>query len=89
MFLHIFELSIGIRAGTLVLVSLPKCDPWPLLYFVMDSALYASMDIVDCNIPCICKNASISIYPHDCDDMLHESIGVVDISNIKLLKKKG
>ena len=86
---YILELLIGIKAGTLVLVSLPKCDPWPLLYFVMDSALYASMDIIDCNIPCICKNASISIYPHDCDDMLHESIGVVDISNIKLLKKKG
>ena len=25
----------------------------------------------------------------DCDDMLHESLGVVDIQNIKLLKKKG
>ena len=24
---------------------------------------------------------------HDCDAMLHESLGVVDISNIKLLKK--
>ena len=53
----------------------------------MDSALYACMDIVDCNIPCICKNASISIYPHDCDDMLHESMSVVDIPNVKLLKK--
>ena len=61
------------------LVSLPKCDPWPLVCFAMDNTLYASMDIVDCNMPCICENASISVYPHDCDDMLHESFGVVDI----------
>ena len=26
--------------------------------------------------------------PHDCDTMLHESLGVVDIHNIKLFKKK-
>ena len=26
--------------------------------------------------------------PHDCDVMLHESLNVVDIPNIKLLKKK-
>ena len=26
--------------------------------------------------------------PHDCDAMLHESLGVVDIPNDKLLKKK-
>ena len=26
--------------------------------------------------------------PHDCDAMLHESLGVVDIPNTKLLKKK-
>ena len=25
--------------------------------------------------------------PHDCDAMLHESLGVVDIPNIKLFKK--
>ena len=53
----------------------------------MDNALYASMDIVDCNMPCVCENASMSVYPHDCDAMLHESMGVVDIPNIKLLKK--
>ena len=29
----------------------------------------------------------MSVYPHDSDAMLHESIGVVDIPNIKLLKK--
>ena len=29
----------------------------------------------------------LSIYPHDCDDMLLESLGVVDISNDKLFKK--
>ena len=56
--------------------------------FAMDNALYASMDIVDCNMPCVCENASMSINPHNCDDMLLESLGVVDILNIKLLKKK-
>ena len=29
----------------------------------------------------------MSVYPHDCDDMLFESLGV-DIANGKLLKKK-
>ena len=71
-----FEHSIGIRAGTLV----------------VDSALYASMhvlDVDDCSMPRVCENTSISVYPHDCDDMLLESLGVVDIPNDKLLKKKG
>ena len=57
----------------------------------MDSALYVSMDVlddVDCNMTCVCENASMSINPHDCDNMLHESIGVVKIPNVKLLKKK-
>ena len=54
----------------------------------MDNVLYVSMDIIDCNMPCVCENASMSVYPHDCDAMLHESLGVVDIPNIKLLKKK-
>ena len=57
----------------------------------MDSALYTSihvLDVDDCSMPCVCKNASISVYPHDCDDMLLESLGVVDIPNDKLLKKK-
>ena len=54
----------------------------------MDNALYASMDIVDCNMPCVCENASMSVNPHDCDDMLHESLGVIDIPNVKLFKKK-
>ena len=53
----------------------------------MDNTLYASMDVVDCNMPCVCENASISVYPHVCDAMLHESMGVVDIPNIKFLKK--
>ena len=48
----------------------------------MDNTLYASMDIVDCNMPCVCENASISVYPHDCDDILHKSMGVFDIPNI-------
>ena len=55
--------------------------------FARDNALYASMDVVDCNMPRVCENASMSVYPHDCDAMLHESMGVVDILNIKLLKK--
>ena len=54
----------------------------------MDSDLYASLVVNDCSMPCVCDNASMSVYPHDCDAMLHESLGVVDISNIKLLKKK-
>ena len=57
----------------------------------MESALCDSLhvlDDVDCNIPCVCKNAFMSVYPHACDDMLHDSLGVVKISNVKLLKKK-
>ena len=54
----------------------------------MDNALYASMDVVDCNMPYVCGNASMSVYPHDCDAMLHESLGVVGIPNVKLLKKE-
>ena len=60
--------------------------------FDMDSVLYASMNVfddVDCNMPCVCENASMSINPHDCDDMLHKFMGVVKIPNVKLLKKKG
>ena len=56
----------------------------------MDSALYASLyDLVndECNMPCVCENVSVSNNPHDCDAMLHESLDVVDIPNIKLLKK--
>ena len=34
MFSHIFELSIGIRAGTLAVVLLPKCDPRPFLRWI-------------------------------------------------------
>ena len=63
----------------------------PLCLFAMDSALYASMHILDideCNMPRVCENASLSDNPHDCDAMLHESLDVVDIPNIKLLKKK-
>ena len=49
----------------------------------MDNVLYASMDIVDCNMLCVCENASMSVNPYNCDNMLLESMGVVD----KLLKK--
>ena len=34
------------------------------------------------------ENASMSDNPHDCDAILLESIDIVDIPNIKLLKKK-
>ena len=57
----------------------------------MDSALYTSLhvlDDVDCNMPCVCENASISVYPYTCDDMLHDSLSGVKIPNVKLLKKK-
>ena len=56
----------------------------------MDYALYASMHVLDvdeCNMPRVCENASMSDNSHDCDAMLHESLGVVDIPNIKLLRK--
>ena len=46
------------------------------------------VDVVECSMPCVCENASMSVYPHDYDAMLHESLGVVDITNIKLLKKE-
>ena len=39
-------------------------------------------------MPRVCAKASMSDNPYDCDAMLHESLGVVHISNIKLLKKK-
>ena len=54
----------------------------------MDSDLYASLVVDNYSMPRVCENASMSIYLHDCDAMLHESLGVVDIPNIKLLKKK-
>ena len=53
----------------------------------MDSVLYASMDVVECNMPCVCENAFMSVNPQNCDDVLHESMVVVDIPNVKLLKK--
>ena len=45
-------------------------------------------DVDDCSMPCVCENASMSVYPHDYNDMLLESLGIVDIPNDKLLKKK-
>ena len=56
----------------------------------MDNVLYASMDVLDvveCNMPCVCEIAYMSDNSHDCDAMLHEYLDVVDIPNIKLLKK--
>ena len=57
----------------------------------MDSALYASMHVLDvdeCNMSCVCENVSVSGDPHNYDAMLHVSLGVVNIPNIKLFKKK-
>ena len=88
MFYTVSGLSIDIRVSTLILVSLPKCDPSPLVFIAMDCALYASLDVCECNMPCVCENASKSVNPYNCDDMLLESIGVVEIPNDKLLKKK-
>ena len=68
------------------------CDPWPFVLSAMDNDLCASLHVLDdveCNMPHVCENASMSDNSHDCDAMLHESLGVVDIPNIKLLKKKG
>ena len=59
----------------------------PFVFIAMDSALYASMDVCECNMSCVCENASMSDNPHDCDAML-QSLGVTDIPSIKLLKKK-
>ena len=38
-------------------------------------------------MPCVCENASMSVYPHACYDTLHDSLGGVKIVNVKLLKK--
>ena len=57
----------------------------------MVSALYASMYVLvddECNMPHVCENATMSVYHYNCDDMLLESLSVVDILNIKLLKKE-
>ena len=57
----------------------------------MDSVLYASMHVLaidECNIPRVCDNVFMSDDPYDCDAILHESLSVVDIPNIKLFKKK-
>ena len=59
--------------------------------FAIDNTLYASIDVLDvnkCNMLHICENVSMSDDPHDCDAMLHESLGVIDIPNIKFFKKK-
>ena len=77
MFYTVSGLSIDIRVSTLILVSLPKCDPSPLVFIAMDCALYASLDVCECNMPCVCENASMSVNPHNCDDMLLESMDVV------------
>ena len=53
----------------------------------MDNDLYTSLVVDYCSMSCVCENASMSVNPHNCDDVLHESFGVVDIPNIKLLKK--
>ena len=62
-----------------------------LCLFAIDSVLYASMHVLnieECNMLRVCENVSMSDDSHVCDAMLHESLGVVDIPNIKLFKKK-
>ncbi|KAK9988298.1 hypothetical protein SO802_028537 [Lithocarpus litseifolius] len=54
----------------------------------MDCDLYASLVVYDCSMPRVCENVSMSDNPHDYDAMLHESLDVVDIPNIKLFKKR-
>ena len=54
----------------------------------MDNVFYSSMDVCECNMPCVCENVSMSVNPHNCDYMLLESMGVVDIPKVKFLKKK-
>ena len=52
MFIHIFELSIGIKAGTLVVILLPKCDPRPcVVVAVMENTM------LNCSLS-ICENDS-------------------------------
>ena len=58
-----------------------------LIWFHYQSVILDPL-ILDCNMSCVCENASMSVNPHNCDDMLLESLGVVDIPNIKLLKKR-
>ena len=63
----------------------------PVCLFAMDSALYASMHVLvddECSKPRVCENAFMSVNSHNCDDMLHESLGIINIPNIKLLNKK-
>ena len=45
------------------------------------------LDVDECNMPHVCDNVSMSDDPHDCDAILHESLDVVDIPNIKFFKK--
>ena len=56
--------------------------------FAIDSVLYASIDVVECNMSCVCENVFMSVNPHNCDYMFLESMGVVDIPIVKFLKKK-
>ena len=63
----------------------------PLCLFAMDRALYASVHVLvddECSMTRVCENASMSVYPYNCDDILLESLGVGYIPNIKLLKKE-
>ena len=58
MFQHIFELSIGIRAGTLAMILILECDPRPS-WFAMES------DMVKANMKHskgVCENDFMSIF---------------------------
>ena len=66
------------------------CDPWPFVLIAMDNDLCAFLHVLDdveCNMPHVCENASMSVYPFDCDDMLHDSLSALKSVNAKLLKK--
>ena len=57
----------------------------------MDKVLFASLlayDDDECNMPHVYENASMCVYPLACDDMSHDSLGVVKSLHDKLLKKR-
>ena len=48
----------------------------------MDNALCASLHVLDdieCNMPYVCENVTMSAYPPDCDALLHDSLGVIKL----------
>ena len=63
----------------------------PLFFIGMDKVLFASLlayDDDECNMPHVYENASMCVYPLTCDDMSHDSLGVVKCLHDKFLKKR-